>query len=74
VLGIARLDRRAARQAALEVMDLRGFDATVEVTDWVVRVTARGGTSFTVLPGASRYTVTASARVVQGPGDRGGGS
>jgi hypothetical protein len=70
VLGIARLDHPAARRAALEVMEVRGIDAQVEVTDTEVRVTATGVTDFTILPGSSHYTVTAVARVVQGTGDR----
>jgi hypothetical protein len=70
VLGVARLDRDAASRAALEVMELRGFDATVEVTDNEVSVTATGDTSFTILPGSSNYTVTATARVVAGRGER----
>lgn len=69
VLGIARLDHDDAARAALEVMDARGFDASVEVTETEVRVTATGVTDFTILPGSSSYTVTAVARVVQGTGD-----
>jgi hypothetical protein len=70
VQGIALVDRELARQRAGEFLQQQGHDGSVVVTDDQIRVTVRGTTEFTILPGSSSYEVTASAQIVQGTGDR----
>lgn len=68
VEGRVVIEPGAARQAASAYLAARGYggSVTTEGLDVTVRVTGR--TEFRVLPGSAGYTVSASARAVQGAG------
>jgi hypothetical protein len=70
VLGSLELDEEAAENSADEFLHGRGFDGRVIVRGLDVIVTVKGQTDMTILaaPRSVSYTVTATARAVQGDG------
>ena len=69
VEGVLELDEDAAASEAHSFLSARGFDGTVSIDGIDVTVTVTGATGMTILPAASvPYTVTATARAVQGDG------
>jgi Flp pilus assembly protein TadG len=69
VQGVLELDEEEAVSEARHFLSARGFDGTVTVDGLDVTVSVTGETAMTILPAASvPYTVTATARAVQGDG------
>ena len=69
-LGALELDEEEAENSADKYLEDRGFDGRVTFDGLDVIVTVRGQTDMTILaaPQSVSYTVTATARAVQGDG------